>query len=129
MQLELPVGTFEGYYKDAPVTRVNGSEAINLVHGTTVADKNHFVLMYHPKCPACQQMSPEFKKFAQQIKDKKADVELDVINISKTDSKQMGAPHYPFMIFIKKGEKRSQEHGPKVINLKKRTAEEFEAYL
>ena len=83
----MPKGVFEGDYKDSPgVTRINGQKALDLVHGKDTSDKNHFVLVYHPKCPACKHMAPEFKKFAQLVKDKKSDVEIDVVNISKTDS-------------------------------------------
>ena len=57
-------GKVEGFYKKAPVTRINGDKAIELVHGLETLNKNHFVLMYHPKCPDDEQMFPEFNKFA-----------------------------------------------------------------
>ena len=77
-------GKVEGFYKKAPVSRINGEDAIELVHGINTLDKNHFVLMYHPKCPDDQQMFPEFNEFAKDIASKHADVEVDVVNMSKT---------------------------------------------
>merc|ERR1712166_989499 len=92
--------------------------------------KNRFVLIYHPKCPACHELAPEFKKFAKKIADDKAELEIDVVNISKTDKKSMGAPHYPFMILIKKGEKRDKpDHGFNIYDSHNRNVEDFVQYL
>ena len=123
-------GVFPGEYPHSPVNRINGQAAIDLVHGKKTLDKNHFVLIYHPKCGACHALTAEFKVFAEQVKEDKDDLVIDVVNMSKTDPKAMGAPHYPFMIFIKKGELRTGETNNQVVELKgDRTAKEMTRFF
>ena len=49
-------------------------------------------------------MAPEWKKLANYVQEHKLDIEIDAVNISKTDSKKLGTIQYPSISFFPKGE-------------------------
>ena len=51
----------------------------------------------------CKALAPEWKKLADYVKEHNLDVEIDAVNISKTDEKKMGTSRYPSMSYFPKG--------------------------
>ena len=82
---------------------MNGEAAINEFSVKQSHEKNHFVLVYHPKCALCKAMAPEWKKLANYVQEHNLDVSIDAVNVSKTDSKKLGTTRYPSLSFFPKG--------------------------
>lgn len=69
---------------------------------TYINNHTEFVVAYHPKCPHCHTMVDDFKKLAKIVKDKKLELELVAINMSKTDGDAAGIEGVPTVKLIKK---------------------------
>lgn len=86
------VGDFDSdvpnLYDDSLVTELDPDTVEDMIGGP---QKNHlngnpnFLLSYHPQCPHCAAMVGEFKAFAQLVKKNKIPINIQAINLSKSD--------------------------------------------
>merc|ERR1740117_2030087 len=100
-----------GLYDGSAVTQIDGDQAIQVLTSKThLNDKTEFVAAYHPQCPHCHTMVADFKKLAQDAKDKNLPLEIVAINMSKTDPEKAGIEGFPTVrLYTKEGEMKEFE--------------------
>ena len=71
-----------GLYDNSAVRILDGRNAKSTLIKGEGFSKPILVVAYHPQCPHCHKMVDDFKKLAQEVKDKKQEVEIASINMS-----------------------------------------------
>ena len=89
-------------------------------------DVPHFVMFYHPKCPASVEAVNDFKQLGKYVKDHKSKIKVIAVNATKShdETRKMGVKGYPTFALIK-----DSKEMPDTASRYPRTVEGFNAFL
>ena len=90
-----------GLYDNSTVAQIDGDQGVQILTNKS-HEKNLVVAAYHPQCPHCTHMVQDYKILADEVKDKKLDLEVVAINMSKTDFEAAGIEGVPVIRLYKK---------------------------
>ena len=71
-----------GFYADSDVRVVEGADVKKTIINGKGFTKPMLVVAYHPQCPHCKTVVPDFKALATELKKKNAAVEVVAVNMS-----------------------------------------------
>ena len=114
-------------FKDSAVAELDGPEALKTLMSVDPAkDLPEFVMIYHPKCPACHASINDFKQLGQYVKEHSSKIKISAVNASRShdEIRQMGVRAFPTFALIKDSKEQ-----PFVHNAGPRTLEGFNAFL
>ena len=85
------------------MTEIDGKLAYSTLHSIDPKlDLPHFIMFYHPKCPACHDSIDDFKHLGQYVKEHNSKVKIMAVNASKSheETNAMGVNGYPTFLLI-----------------------------